>query len=207
MKKVELGNRIYNVITLGEYTDQQDLHSPKFTAIEHGRTVLPLRSKTDSGPGVYYQPNGMVAHVVKPSAEEADKYSTDRIIDYSNASSIGDVIRNNQIIKDIQSEIMINSEDKLQLNIGDADTPEMKAMKMAINAKQVDKKNYEDRFPQFQNDMRLLKGNSITLAKIISICDAFDISATLTLSDKDDNVPNPMNNSISIDLTEGRPVK
>lgn len=204
MKKIELENRLYNIVPISEYTDHQDLYAPKFTAIEHSGTVLPLRSKTDLGPGVYYQNGGMVAIVVKP--DDPEKYSSEKIIDYSNATSIGDIIRNNQIIKDIQSEIMINSEDKLQLNVGDSDTPEMKAMKLAINAKQVDKKNYEDRFPQFQNDMRLLKGSSITLAKIISICDAFDISATLTLSDKED-APNPMNTEISIDLTEGRPNK
>ena len=204
MKKIELENRLYNVVPLSEYNDHQDIHSAKFTAIEHSGTVLPIRSKTDTGPGVYFQNGGMVSVVVKP--EHPERYSADKIIDYDNATSIADVIRNNQIIKDIQSEIMINSEDKLQLNVGESDTPEMKAMKLAINAKQVDKKNYEDRFPQFQNDMRLLKGSSITLAKIISICDAFDISATLTLSDKED-APNPMNTEISIDLTEGRPTK
>ena len=98
---------------------------------------------------------------------------------------------------------MATTDNIFYLKIGDDDTPEMKALKNAINAKQVDKKQYEDRFDQFQNDMRLLKGNSITLGKLISICGAFDISAELTLRDKPD-IPNPMNTEIVVDLTEGR---
>ena len=52
--------------------------------------------------------------------------------------------------------------------------------------------------------MRLLKGESITLGKLVSICNAFDISADLTLRDRDSNTPNPMNETINIDLTDGR---
>ena len=79
----------------------------------------------------------------------------------------------------------------------------MRALKQAINSKQVDKKQYEDRFEQYQNDMRLLKGSSITLGKLVSICTAFDIGVDLTLRDKED-CPNPMNTEIVVDLTEGR---
>ena len=81
----------------------------------------------------------------------------------------------------------------------------MKALKQAINLKQADKTQYEDRFTQYQNDMRLLtKGKSITLGKLISLCDIFDISAELILKDKSNNVPNPMNSEINIDLTSNR---
>ena len=80
----------------------------------------------------------------------------------------------------------------------------MRALKTAINEKHVDKAQYEDRFDQFQNDMRLLKGKSITLAKLISISSAFDIAVDLTLRDKPD-CPNPMHREITVDLTEERP--
>jgi hypothetical protein len=80
----------------------------------------------------------------------------------------------------------------------------MKALKNAINLKQVDRKRYEDRFDQYQNDMRLLRGSTITLSKLVSICAAFDISADLTLRDKAYDIPNPMNTEITVDLTEGR---
>jgi hypothetical protein len=205
MKKVQLENRLYSVATMDEYTKNPDLFSPKFTAIEAHGTVMPIRSRTlDDGPGYYYQQGSMCCRVVKP--ENPEEYSADKIIDYTNPKSIADILYNNELIKDIQSEIMTTSDNIFYLKIGDEDTPEMKALKTAINTKQVDKKQYEDRFDQFQNDMRLLKGSSITLAKLISICGAFDISAELTLRDKED-APNPMNTEITVDLTEGRSAK
>ena len=79
----------------------------------------------------------------------------------------------------------------------------MKSVKVAINLKQVDIKQYENRFDQFQNDIRLLKGKSITLAKLISTCNNFDISAELTLRDRE-GCANPMNTELKINLTEGR---
>ena len=74
---------------------------------------------------------------------------------------------------------------------------------MNIQYKQVDIKQYENRFDQFQNDIRLLKGNSITLGKLISTCNNFDISAEITLRDRE-GCANPMNSEIHINLTEGR---
>ena len=204
MKKVEIDGRLYNVTNINDYTDHQDLYTPKFTAIERpGECVLPIRNRvTDTGSGIYYQPGAMVALVEKP--DESAEYNPDRIIDFTNPKSIGEVFEKQQIIRDIQDEIMTTSDNILCLKIGEKDTPEMKALKTAINLKRIDTKQYEDRFDQFQNDMRLLKGNSITLGKLISISNALDISADLTLRDRDESTPNPMNQSITIDLTDGR---
>ena len=103
----------------------------------------------------------------------------------------------------MENEILTDRNNVFSINIGDNDTPEMKALKTAINTKRVDKRNYESRFEQFQNDMRLLKGNTITLAKLISFCDKFDIDAELTLRDKNDgDIPNPIGTEISVNLTE-----
>lgn len=205
MKKRQLENRLYSVATMEEFTNTPDLFNPKYTAIQAHGLVMPIRSKIgDTGPGYYYQPGAMCCYVQKP--EHPEDYSEEGIIDFTNLTDITQVLKNNELIRDIQQEIMTNSENILYLKIGDNDTPEMKAMKSAINAKQVDKKQYEPRFEQFQNDMRLLKGNSITLGKIVSISDAFDIAVELTLRDKPD-APNPMNTEITVDLTEGREVK
>lgn len=205
MKKIEINNRLYNnVVGIDEYTDHMALYNPKFTAIERpGECVLPIKNRTtDTGPGIYYQTGAMVAMVEKP--DNMADYSPDKIINFDNAKSIEEVFEKQQIIRDIQDEIMTTSENITCLKISDKDTPEMKALKTAINSKRIDAKQYEDRFDQFQNDMRLLKGNSITLGKMISISGAFDMSAVLILKDRDDNVPNPMNQTITIDLTEGR---
>ena len=204
MKKAEIDGKLYNVTDIDDYTDHPDLYTPKFTAIEiPGKCILPIKNRvTDSGPGVYYQQGAMVALVEKPDVT-AD-YDPDKIIDFTNPKSIGEVFDKQQLIRNIQDEIMTTSDNVLCLKIGEKDTPEMKALKTAINLKHIDTKQYEDRFDQFQNDMRLLKGNSITLGKLISISNALDISVDLTIRDRDENTPNPMNQTIVIDLTEGR---
>lgn len=204
MKKAEIDGKLYNVTDMDSFTDYPDLYTPKFTAIERpGEVVLPIKNRTtDTGPGIYYQPGAMVAIVEKPN--NLTDYSTDRIIDFTNTKSIGEVFEKQQIIRDIQDEIMTTSDNVLCLKIAEKDTPEMKALKTAINLKRIDTKQYEDRFDQFQNDMRLLKGNSITLGKLISISNALDISVDITLRDRDESTPNPINQTIVIDLTEGR---
>lgn len=203
MKKAELANKLYNVCSMDEFTDNQDMYTPKFTAIERDKVILPIKNRTtDTGVGIYYQQGAMASIVVKPDNDK--EYSVDKIIDFSNPKSIGEVFEKQQIIRDIQDEIMTTSDNIMYLKIGDKDTPEMRSLKTAINLKRIDPKQYEDRFDQFQNDMRLLKGESITLGKLVSICNAFDISADLTLRDRDSNTPNPMNETINIDLTDGR---
>ena len=209
MKKVEIERKLYTVVDSTEYTSHRDLYNPRSTAIEVADRVLPVRNPiTDNGPGVYYYgSNSMVADVIKPSPEYESEYSADRIIDFSKPKDIGEVIEKNTLLRNIQQDLMVNGKDNIfYLNITQEDTPEMRALKTAINNKQVDKKAYEDRFDQFQNDMRLLKGHSITLAKMISICNGFDIACELTLRDKD-GAANPMGDPITLDLTEGRPMK
>jgi len=203
MKKVELNKRLYTVIEKEKYAKDRSLYNPRLTAIEvrGGDYVLPFNSRpSDTEPGVYWYENGMVAVVNKP--ENPEDYSSERIIDYTKAKDVGDLIRNNEIIRDIQNDIMTTSDNILKLNISDKCTPAMKGLKQAINIKGVDKKQYEDKFEQFQNDMRLLKGDSITLAKLESIGTAFDIDILLTLRDKD-GAPNPMGEEIVINLSEG----
>jgi len=204
MKKAEIDGRLYNLTGIDDFTDHPDLYNPKFTAIERpGECILPIRNRTtDTGPGIYYQTGAMAAIVVKPDNDS--EYNPNKIIDFTNPKSIGEVFEKQQIIRDIQDEIMTTSDNVLCLKIGEKDTPEMRALKTAINSKRIDTKQYEDRFDQFQNDMRLLKGNSITLGKLISISNALDISVDITLRDRDENTPNPMNQTIIIDLTEGR---
>lgn len=203
MKKAELDGRLYNVCDMNDFTDNPELYNPRFTAIQRDNVVLPVHTKVgETGPGIYYQDGSMVSMVVKPN--DPAEYSADKIVDFSNPQSIGELIGKQNLIKNIQDEIMTTAENVLCLKISEKCTPEMRALKTAINSKRIDPKMYEDRFDQFQNDMRLLKGDSITLAKLVSISEALDISCDLTLRDRDENTPNPMNQVIKLDLTEGR---
>ena len=204
MKKVVIGRRIYTVVDANVYTNYSNRYNPKFTAIPvyNNTYVLPVNTKpNDSTPGIYFYPNGMVGVVTKP-ADYTD-YMYNKVIDWGNAKTINEIVQYNNMLRNIQDDLMATPENVLKLPIYEEDTPAMRTLKMAINAKQVDKKEYEDRFPQFQNDMRLLRGHSITLGKLISICAAFDITVTLTLGDKED-VPNPMQQEFVVDLTMDR---
>jgi len=211
MKKMEIDHKLYSVLTMEEYSENPDMYNQRSTAIEvnGGETILPLKNPgSGTGPGVYYKKGHAIADIIKPSSSRESEYSAERVIDFTNARSLGDVITRNNMLRDLQSDLMVGGEDGniFCLNITQEDTPEMAALKKAINAKQIDKRAYEDRFPQFQNDMRLLKGHSITLSKLIGICNGFDIACILTLGDKD-GAANPIGDEISIDLTEGRPLK
>lgn len=207
MKKMKIKNKLYSVVTMTEFTrGGEEIYNPKSTAIDLGNMVLPLKSINTSDnlePGVYYNDEcNMAANIVKPLEEDMDIYDANNIIDFSNPSNIRDIFEKNELVRDIERDILTTKDNILDLKITEEDTPEMRAVKTAINMKQVDKKSYEDRFDQFQNDMRLLKGNTITLSKLISTCDKFDIDATLTLKDKYKDTPNPMGDVIVINLNE-----
>ena len=81
------------------------------------------------------------------------------------------------------------------------DSPEMKAMKKAICLKNIDIDAYADRFgDNFNNDKRLMKGSNITLSKAKSIGNNLDMKITLTISDARPDVPNPIGESITVDI-------
>ena len=43
MKKALINNRLYDVVDMQEYSKNQDLYNPRFTAIEGHGKVLPIR--------------------------------------------------------------------------------------------------------------------------------------------------------------------
>lgn len=205
MKKIQINKKIFEVVDMDEYTDHQDLYNPKLTAIElKDGSVLPIRNKNDIAPGIYYQQDCFACLVKKPNENEATEYSVNNqnMFDYGNCETIGDIMHNNTLVRNIENEILTTKDNIFNLNIGADDTPEMSAVKEAINTKQIDIKQYESRFDQFQNDLRLLRGKSITLAKMKSVCDKLDIEAELILRDKPE-CPNPMHKEIKVMITGG----
>ena len=54
---------------------------------------------------------------------------------------------------------------------------------------------------KIKESVRLLKEGKITLNKLISTCNAFDINVELTLSDKP-GAPNPMGTTVVANLTD-----
>ena len=84
--------------------------------------------------------------------------------------------------------------------ISSDDQPEMKALKLALNAKHIDFDKYAPRFgSNFPNDKRQLKNPSATLNIIKRFCDNCDMECELVFKDKNTGVPNPMNKEIYSD--------
>ena len=204
MKQIRIANKLYSVASTQEYRDFTDSYNPKYTAIDFGNETLPIKSKMDTGPGVYYQSNWLCGIIQHPEESQMNMYSSSNIIDYTNSKDIDDIINKNNLVRDIENDILTTKDNIFHLNPDDKDSPEMASLKEAVNDKEMDVKQYAYKFEQFNNDMRMLKkSNTISFGKLISTCNNFDIKATLILEDKSPNVPNPIGRKIETVLTGG----
>lgn len=166
--------------------------------------VYPLRSKTDSRPGVY-PVNRYLSFLRNPEENEIDNYKAtdENIIDFNNSKSIQDIINAKNKYLQMESTIL-TSADNITTPIDDPDdSPEMLALKEAIRCKHIDIYKYEQRFgPNFNNDRRLMNKNSITLAKLKTMANALDMDISLTIKDKPGNIPNPIGKVITVSITD-----
>ena len=48
MKKIQIGNCLYSVVSMGEYTRNPDLYNSRLTAIERQDVVLPIRNRASA---------------------------------------------------------------------------------------------------------------------------------------------------------------
>ena len=201
-KYFSMKNKLYNLVTMEEYDSNPELYNPHNTAILINDMVYPIKGQSESGVGIYYQPGCMCSKLVK--SQDPEEYSinnpNNRVMDFDNIDSIEEFMKEDKILKDIEEDVLVTNDNVFYLKINQTDQPQMQALKNAINLKHVDKKSYERSFPQFNNDIRLLKGGKITLNKLISTCNAFDINVQLILSDKP-GAPNPMRTTVTANLT------
>lgn len=200
-KKAKINGRVTTVVTPQEVL-QNESYQNKFTSVEIDDMILPVKNSYDpSSPGFYIMNNGNIGKIVKPNEEDKKEYSLDNAIDFSNITSMKELINKQEEVKKLESEVLSNSDNLFKPVVKENDSPEMRAMKEAVCAKNIDIDVYADRFnDNFNNDKRLLKGSSITMSKIKSISDKLDIKVTLVLSDKNPDVPNPMGKTISVDI-------
>ena len=200
-KKAKINNRVTTVVT-AEDALQNESYQNKFTSVEINDMILPVKKVYDPGsPGFYIMSSGKIGKIVYPGTEDVEEYSIKNAVDFSNIENMKDLISKQEEVKRMESEVLSNSDNLFKPIVKENDSPEMKAMKKAICLKNIDLDLYQDRFSDnFNNDKRLLKGSSITISKMKSICDKLDIKVTLTLSDTNPNVPNPIGESISVDI-------
>lgn len=201
LEKAKIGDAIYDVIDIDEYYKNPTAYSNSYTAIKGGDGyVYPIRSKTDTRPGFY--PTGGFDFFKSPIGQECQMYTQQNIINFHDATTLREVIQTQQKLMSEERSILTSIDNVFAPDISENDTPEMKAIKQAILDKHIDLDKYESRFgPNYNNDKRLLKKNSITFGKLRSICDALDIKASITIEDAAPDVPNPIGRIISADLT------
>lgn len=205
-KKMRIGDKIYDVTDLENYTKFKDAYIPQYTAIHDPETklVLPIKNRYEEGPGIVVG-NG-ISFVEEPDADEVEPYLDSQIIDFDNTKNIHDMMEKQRIVKTLERDILTSPDNIFTPKIFDDDSPEMKALKNAVLDKHIDLDKYEPRFgSNYNNDKRLFNKNTISLSMLKRMCEALDIEATLTLTDKSEDVPNPMGRTIEVKLTGGIP--
>lgn len=202
MRKAKVDNKICDITTLENYINNKKLYDPQYTALEVNGMVLPIIGRLDGRIGICV--NDMVSFYNPPPKEREAEFDAENIIDFNKAKNMNELIQKQDYVKSLENEIIVNSDNIFEPRIEDEDAPEMRALKEAVVAKQVDINAYAPRFEgNFANDKRLFNDNKITLIKLKKITDALDIKCTLTLEDKNPNVPNPIGRVIIADITGG----
>lgn len=203
-KKVRIKDKMYDTVGLEEYVKNKEVFLQHSTAIHIPEIsmVLPIINKHDKIPGIIV--GSGVSYVNEPDEDEKEYYSDKDVIDFDNLEDIQDMISKQKAVKALEREVLTSPDNLFLPKIFDDDAPEMKALKEAVLAKQVDLDKYESRFGNnYANDKRLFNKNTISLPMTKRLCDALDIEATLELKDKSPDVPNPMNTTIRVKLTGG----
>jgi len=205
LKKAKADNKIYEVVKEDEFVKAKSGFAGATLAVEQGEFFYPERNMEDAltkKPGIYdYETFFYYEKPTKP--EDIEELSINNIIDF-NGKNIKDIILSDKLLKDKEREILISSDNIDILTISDNDEPEMKGLKLAINAKKMDIDTYESRFgANFNNDKRLITKNTISMKKLKSICENLDINVKIVLEDSNDNVVNPIGKPIEIYLVNG----
>lgn len=207
--KAAVNGQILDVVEYDEYAANPDLYINKGgTAIpvdyKGKELLLPIKGKYNGNPispGIYNA--GCIDFISYPEEPFIDNYVSNERITMSNTDTIRDLIIAEEAIKKLDEAFITSPDNITTIHIKDNDNPEMKALKMALNAKKIDINKYASRFgDNFSNDKRQLNSQALTLKILKRYCDNCDMEAILTIKDKNENVPNPMGKVISVSLTE-----
>lgn len=215
LRTTTVDGKLVDVLSEQEYAEKAKIYSEnpsmyQNTALEisngDNSYVLPFRNKTDDRPGIYNEMDGSIYFVRFPNKEEDASYNSKdlQIVDYSNVNDVKEFLKKNDQIRDMENTILSDIDSVYTPSIGEQDSPEMKAFKMAIASKHCDLNKYAPRFgDNYLNDKRILKGPSITMNKLILMSKKMDIEVEMILRNSGDDVANPMDKEIRVILTGG----
>lgn len=207
MIKIDLCGRLYDAVPLEEYYANREGYTTNQTAIIVDGHALPIVNGNDinSRVGICTTPGHIFSKINLPQTEEEfHEYTMDKAINLSNSRDIKELLEKQEAVRNIEYDMLTTVDNITIPRIGNTDTPAAKAIKEAVLCKHIDLDKYESRFgSNYPNYKRLLLKDAISIKMLTIMCDALDIRATLTLTDKNPDVPNPINRTIQVELTGG----
>ena len=207
--KAAINGQVVDVVDYDEYSNHIDCYNGRndvaIPVDMRGREILlPVKGRYSSNvtlPGVYNA--GCVDFLIYPDEAFAERYIPKDFISMSNTDDIRELIKNGDAARKLDEPFITSPDSITCIPIKETDQPEMKGLKMALNAKNIDIDKYAARFgDNYPNDKRQLKNSNATLKIIKRFCENCDMEAILTFRDKNPDVPNPMNTEITVSLTD-----
>ena len=211
MKKISIGNKIYDVIDEKEYIRRS--HYDKEMAAE-----LASDTAVDPGDGYVYPVVGRYSEnnmgvtdygpILKYSNPKdfpnKEEYKTENIIDFDKPQSGGFKERIQQIAKleEAERNVLISKDNIYNVAVRETDTAEMQIFKTALNKKNIDILAYKPRFlSDYSNDVRVIQGDSITFGKLKKLATIFDMDITMSIKDKPGAV-NPIGEELTAKIND-----
>ena len=208
-KEILINGRLYEVVSISEYTSNPDAYLAGYTAIDIGQDkIYPVIPSTSQQPGIYFRNKSPFGYVREP-AEGDTQYLRNNLIDFSDVKSYKEFIEKQNMVRELEKDIL-TTPDNVYVPPEDVnDTPAMKALKEAVKDKHIDLDKYEPRFgSNYNNDKRIFNKPNISLPMLVRMCNALDIKATLTLEDQSmedgSETPNPIGKTITVELTHAQ---
>ena len=207
--KAAINGQVVDVVDYDEYSNHIDCYNGRndvaIPVDMRGREILlPIKGSYSSNvtlPGVYNA--GCVDFLIYPDEAFIERYIPKDFISMSNTDDIRELIKNGDAARKLDEPFITSPDSITCIPIKETDQPEMKGLKMALNAKNIDIDKYAARFgDNYPNDKRQLKNSNATLKIIKRFCENCDMEAILTFRDKNPDVPNPMNTEITVSLTD-----
>lgn len=197
-KKASVDGKIRDVI---DYSELPKINTNNYDnlAVLHNGVIYPERNpNVEISPGLYVYEWGTILH--EPTEEQLPEYlAENKLIDFK-ANNIRELIEKSDRLKEAENTLLVctDPEGITTYPIGNNDSPEMVAVKSAINAKHIDIKKYQARWDTYANDIRLLNKESLSLAKLKTFAKNLDMKVSIVVEDKAPNVPNPIGDKIVI---------
>lgn len=205
---IKINDKLCDVAKLDDYVKNPDIYIQGHVAIELEQSdyIFPVINPNNADPNdVGIEIGDTICKVRLPETDtEKEEYSKSKMVDFNKATSMTELINMQDTVIDMEKEILTNPDNTSIYQVSEKDTPAMKLLKEAVNAKHINLDSYDYRFgSNYNNDKRIFNKNNVSLAMMERMANALDMKLTLTLQDASDDVPNPIGKPMSIDITGG----